>query len=67
MKGKGRGEEFKEKSSEVYFTNVTDKIPHLTEREIELMKLAFSTGYNAGACHGEDVFIQEAMIQVLSI
>lgn len=58
---------FKEKSSEVYFTNVTDKIPHLTEREIELMKLSFSTGYNAGACHGEDSFIQEAMLKILSV
>lgn len=58
---------FKQKAIETFVNNIKTKLPDITDHEIEIMKLSFSSGLNIGIFTDRSELEQQIALQLLSI
>ena len=59
--------EFKEKAVKTFLNNMSAKIPNLSSTEFEIMKLAFSSGFNVGLAQDKSELEKEMALKLLAI
>lgn len=57
---------FKEHALDTYVKNIKDKLPAITEHELEVVKHAFNTGFNIGYADDKSETVQKVALQLLS-
>lgn len=58
---------FKEIAIETFKNNVKSKMPDIKEADLEIMELAFKSGFNVGVAQDKGKIIQEMALTLLSI
>lgn len=58
---------FREIAVEVYMDNIKSKLKGLDDIQLEILKVAFETGFNIGECSDQDEIAQAIALMQLSL